>query len=100
MTKGFKSYFKLYMIYKTLHNSRSFTDSGHYPKTEDPTRPFACPICPKRFRMKHHLKVRITLEVKKTFFIGQARAAVFIYFVVEKKEKKKGELEHSAAFSV
>jgi len=27
-----------------------------YPPTEDPTRPFACTICPKRFRMKHHLK--------------------------------------------
>jgi len=41
---------------KHFLNKRSFTDSGHYPKTEDPTRPFACPICPKRFRMKHHLK--------------------------------------------
>jgi len=28
----------------------------HYPPTEDPTRPFACTQCPKRFRMKHHLK--------------------------------------------
>eukprot|EP00088_Acartia_fossae_P015090 TRINITY_DN1818_c0_g1_i4.p1 TRINITY_DN1818_c0_g1~~TRINITY_DN1818_c0_g1_i4.p1 ORF type:complete len:572 (-),score=122.22 TRINITY_DN1818_c0_g1_i4:29-1744(-) len=23
---------------------------------EDPSRPFACAVCPKRFRMKHHLK--------------------------------------------
>ena len=29
---------------------------GHCPPTEDPTRPFGCTQCPKRFRMKHHLK--------------------------------------------
>ncbi len=34
-----------------------------YPKTEDPSRPFACGVCPKRFRMKHHLKVHFYLLV-------------------------------------
>lgn len=29
---------------------------AHYPPTEDPSRPFGCSQCPKRFRMKHHLK--------------------------------------------
>ena len=37
-------------------NSSSNGPFQHYPPTEDPTRPFACTQCPKRFRMKHHLK--------------------------------------------
>ena len=37
-------------------NSSSNGPYQHYPPTEDPTRPFACTQCPKRFRMKHHLK--------------------------------------------
>ena len=37
-------------------NSSSGVNYPHYPPTEDPTRPFACAQCPKRFRMKHHLK--------------------------------------------
>ena len=48
-----------------------------YPKTEDPSRPFACGVCPKRFRMKHHLKVskpkitRITKSIKATLIKGR-----------------------------
>ncbi|XP_023345247.1 zinc finger E-box-binding homeobox 2 [Eurytemora carolleeae] len=40
--------------------SRSYTTAfdptRQYTGTQDPSRPFACSICPKRFRMKHHLK--------------------------------------------
>ena len=34
----------------------------HYPPTEDPTRPFGCTQCPKRFRMKHHLKEHMLIH--------------------------------------
>lgn len=39
-----------------LANSPQILYPNVYPPTEDPSRPFACSICPKRFRMKHHLK--------------------------------------------
>ena len=34
----------------------------HYPPTEDPSRPFGCTQCPKRFRMKHHLKEHMLIH--------------------------------------
>lgn len=35
---------------------------AHYPPTEDPSRPFGCSQCPKRFRMKHHLKEHMLIH--------------------------------------
>ena len=48
-----------------LINSSSGSGNGmfaHYPPTEDPSRPFGCSQCPKRFRMKHHLKEHMLIH--------------------------------------
>ena len=35
---------------------------AHFPPTEDPSRPFGCTQCQKRFRMKHHLKEHMLIH--------------------------------------
>jgi len=43
-------------------NSSGNSGPPHYPPTEDPSRPFGCTQCPKRFRMKHHLKEHMLIH--------------------------------------
>ena len=43
-------------------NSSGNPGPPHYPPTEDPSRPFGCTQCPKRFRMKHHLKEHMLIH--------------------------------------
>lgn len=43
-------------------SSGNGTAFAHYPPTEDPSRPFGCSQCPKRFRMKHHLKEHMLIH--------------------------------------
>jgi len=45
---------------RTQGNSQAITQ--HHPSTEDPTRLFVCTQCPKRFRMKHHLKTHTLIH--------------------------------------
>ena len=47
------------LINSSSGNAMSF---AHYPPTEDPSRPFGCSQCPKRFRMKHHLKEHMLIH--------------------------------------
>ena len=49
------------MINSSSGNSSS-PAPPHYPPTEDPSRPFGCTQCPKRFRMKHHLKEHMLIH--------------------------------------
>ena len=48
----------------TLINSSTGAGNlyAHYPPTEDPSRPFGCTQCQKRFRMKHHLKEHMLIH--------------------------------------
>ena len=45
------------------HTQGNFQAIAQYgPSTEDPTRPFACSQCPKRFRWKHSLKPHMRIH--------------------------------------
>ena len=44
----------------TQGNNQAITQDN--PFTEDPTRPFACTQCPKRFRLKHNLKPHMLIH--------------------------------------